>query len=222
MHQARDTAESVRFEPGGFLLVVSGPSGAGKGTLIERLVTLRPECIFSISSTIRPRRPGEVEGELYEFIARDEFDRRIKAGYFLEWAEVHGHLYGTPTRFVDDQVAAGRVVVLDVDVQGGASVRHARPEAVSVFIYPPSIDALRQRLLARATDSADVIEHRLQNAPGEMAQYVHYDYLIVNDDLDRAVQRLVSVVDAERARVRRLRASGSSTLPAGHASRSTP
>ena len=199
------TSSPFRFEPGGFLLVLSGPSGAGKGTLVDRLLAARPECIFAISSTTRPRRSTEHDGVQYEFVTRDEFERRRAAGYFLETAEVHGHLYGTPVKFVDDHIAAGRVVVLDVDVQGGASVRRVRPDAVSIFIYPPSIDALRQRLLKRGTDAPDVVERRLGNAPGELAEHRHYDYLVMNDDLEQADRRLLSILDAERARVRRLR-----------------
>lgn len=195
----------AHFEPGGFLLVLSGPSGAGKGTLVERLVAERRECVFSISATTRPRREGESDGVQYEFVTPEEFERRRAAGLFLEWAEVHGHLYATPTQFVDQQVRAGRVVVLDVDVQGGASVRRARADAVSVFIWPPSVDALRRRLRARATDASDVVERRLANAPGELAQFVEYDYLVVNDVLELAVERLVAIVDTERARVKRLR-----------------
>ncbi len=192
------TQDTVPFNflPGGFLLVLSGPSGAGKGTLVERLIDTRPECIFSISSTTRSRRASEAEGVEYEFVSRDEFERRRSAGWFLEWAEVHGCLYGTPVKFVDEQVRGGRVVVLDVDVQGGASVRRARPEAVSVFIYPPSLDALRQRLIQRGMDDDDVVERR---------QWREYDYLVINDRLDQAVARLVAIVDAERARVKRLR-----------------
>ncbi len=193
-----------RFVPGGFLLVISGPSGAGKGTLVSRLVAARPECLFSISATTRPRRAPEVDGVEYEFVSREDFERRRAAGHFLEWAEVHGHLYGTPVRFVDDGVRAGRVVVLDVDVQGGASVRRLRPDAVSVFIYPPSIDALRERLRSRKTDPPEVVERRLEKAPEELMQYVEYDYLVLNDVLEQAVAGLVAVVDAERARVRRL------------------
>ena len=201
------TQDTVPFHflPGGFLLVLSGPSGAGKGTLVERLIEARPECIFSISSTTRSRRASEAEGVEYEFVSRDEFERRRSAGWFLEWAEVHGCLYGTPVRFVDEQVRSGRVVVLDVDVQGGASVRRARPEAVSVFIYPPSLDALRQRLIQRGMDDDEVMERRLQNAPGELSQWREYDYLVINDRLDQAVAGLVAIVDAERARVKRLR-----------------
>lgn len=198
-------AAPFEFTPGGFLLVLSGPSGAGKGTLVERLVGSRPDCVFSISATTRPRRTGEEDGVQYEFVTREEFERRRSAGLFLEWAEVHGHLYATPAKFVDEGVKRGDIVVLDVDVQGGASVRRARSEAVSVFIYPPSIDALRQRLLGRNTDAADVVERRLHNAPGELSQYREYDYLVVNDDLEQAVASLTAIVDAERARVERLR-----------------
>ena len=195
-----------RFAAGGFLLVLSGPSGAGKGTLVDRLVAVRPECTFSISATTRPRRSNEQEGVQYEFVTREEFERRRSAGLFLEWAEVHGHLYATPARFVDENVRLGRVVVLDVDVQGGASVRRVRPDAVSVFIYPPSIEALRKRLLQRSTDLPEVVERRLHNAPGELKQYREYDYLVVNEDLEEAVTQLTAIVDAERARVRRLEA----------------
>ncbi len=196
-----------KFITGGFLLVISGPSGAGKGTLVDQLVAQRPECVFSISSTTRPRRAGEKDGVQYEFVTQEEFARRRAAGHFLEWAEVHGHLYGTPAKFVDEQVKAGRIVVLDVDVQGGASVRKTRPAAVSVFIYPPSMEALRQRLEKRDTDADEVVARRLRNAPGELRQYRDYQYLVVNDRLEAAVARLLAIVDAERARVARLSAS---------------
>ena len=195
-----------RFTPGGFVFVVTGPSGAGKGTLVDRLVQARPECVFSISSTTRPKRSVEQEGVQYEFVTREEFERRAAAGQFIETAEVHGHFYGTPASFVDDNVRAGRVVVLDVDVQGGVSIRKARPDAVFVFIYPPSIESLRQRLLNRRTDAADVVERRLANAPGELSQYANYDYLVMNDDLEQAVARLIAILDAERSRISRLRA----------------
>jgi len=206
-------AAPARFRPGGMLLVVTGPSGAGKGTLVDRLLVARPECRFAVSATTRPRRETETDGVEYEFVTQDEFDRRREAGWFLEYAEVHDHCYGTPAKFVDDVIAAGDVAVLDVDVQGGASVRAKRPDAVTVFIWPPSIEALERRLRGRATDSDETIQRRLGNAPGELAQYVHYDYLIVNDELEQATDRLVAIVDAERARVSRLRVDAES--PAG-------
>lgn len=202
---AMDAAKPFRFERGGFILVVSGPSGAGKGTLIERLMRARPECMFSVSATSRPRRGHETDGVEYEFLTREDFDRRVKAGYFLEHAEVHGHLYGTPAKAVDEGVKEGRIVVLDIDVQGGESVRKARPEAVSVFVFPPSLAALRERLAKRATDRPEVVEHRMANAPGEIAEYVHYDYLVVNDQIEAAADELIGIADAELARVRRIR-----------------
>jgi len=190
--------------PGGFLLVVSGPSGAGKGTLVQRLMLARPDCVFAVSSTTRPMREGETEGIQYRFVSREQFEKQREQGYFLEWAEVHENLYGTPMREVDEQMRAGSVVVLDIDVQGGASVRERRPDAVTVFVAPPSLDVLRARLEGRGTDAHGAIETRMGNAPGELAQYVNYDYLVVNDDLEGASARLVAIHDAERARVRRM------------------
>ncbi len=193
------------FAPVGFVLVVSGPSGVGKGTLVAKLLETRSECALSISATTRPRRPHEEDGVQYFFLSREEFERRRSAGDFLEWAEVHGYLYGTPRSFVEEQRRRGRVVVLEVDVQGGASVRRADVSAVSVFVYPPSIESLRARLLGRGADRPEVVEQRLRNAPAELAQVKEYDYLVLNDDLEQAVARLVAIVDAERTRVSRLR-----------------
>jgi len=187
-------------KPGmGFLLVVTGPSGAGKGTLVEHVIQQRPDCVFSVSATTRPMRSTEAEGREYFFLSQDEFLRREAQGYFLETAEVHGHLYGTPVGPIDANVREGKVVVLDVDVQGGASVRRVRPDAVTVFVYPPSLDALRARLESRGTDSPEVIETRLLNAPAELAQMSHYRFVIMNDDLPRAVAALLAIHDSERA-----------------------
>ena len=192
------------FRAQGFLLVVSGPSGAGKGTLVDRLIASRPECALSISATTRPQRAHETDGVQYFFLSRDDFERRRAEGHFLEWAEVHGQLYGTPRAFVEERLRQGRIVVLEVDVQGGASIRRADRSAVSVFVSPPSVDALRQRLLGRGTDRPEVVEQRLRNAPAEMAQLREYDYVVLNDELEAATARLVAIVDAERSRVSRL------------------
>jgi guanylate kinase len=205
--------ESVRealpagYTAGGFLLVVSGPSGVGKGTLVERLLKARPECVLSISATTRPRRPHETDGVQYHFLNPEEFVRRREAGLFLESAEVHGSLYGTPRAFVDERLRRGEVVVLEVDVQGGASVRQTDRTAVSVFVAPPSVAALRERLLGRGEDRPEVVEARLGNAPGELAQMKEYDYVLLNDEVERAASRLVAIVDAERVRVSRIRAN---------------
>lgn len=203
---ANPSSVPFRFVPGGFLLVLTGPSGAGKGTLVDELTKQRSDCIFAISSTTRPRRETETDGVEYRFVTPEQFEKARAESYFLETATVHGHLYGTPVEEVNRHMAEGRVVVLDIDVQGGESVRRVRPDAVTVFVYPPSLEALRQRLQRRGTDAADVVETRLNNAPGELAQFTHYDYLIQNDNKEQAVATLLAIHDAERARVKRLRA----------------
>jgi len=202
MAKAPKPSSRAAAPPSGFILVVTGPSGAGKGTLVARLLEQRPECVFSVSATTRPRRSTEDHGREYIFLSHEEFLARVEQGFFLEWANVHGKLYGTPAGPVDEQVRAGHVVVLDVDVQGGASVRRARPQAVSVFVYPPSLESLRARLESRGTDRPEVIEERIRNAPGELAQAVHYDYIIMNDDLERATAALLAIHDSQLARVR--------------------
>lgn len=205
MPGTEETRLPAGFRPVGFLLVVSGPSGVGKGTLVDRLIAARPDCSLSISATTRARRPHETDSVEYFFLSREEFERRREAGHFLESAEVHGQLYGTPRAFVEERLGEGRIVVLEVDVQGGASIRRSDRSAVSVFVSPPSIDALRQRLLGRGTDRADVVEQRLRNAPAEMAQMLEYDYVVLNDDLELATARIVAIVDAERSRMSRLK-----------------
>ena len=194
----------ARFERRGFLVVVSGPSGVGKTSFCTHLLQTRSDCIRSVSATTRGIRPGEVDGQDYFFLAPDAFAARADAGEFLEFADVHGHRYGTPRRFVDDQVAAGRVVLLNIDVQGGLLVKERYPTGVFIFVWPPSLDALRARLEARAQDGSDEIARRMANAPGELAHYTQYDYLVVNEDLPAGLARVSAIVEAERARVSRL------------------
>ncbi len=194
-----------RLAPGGFLLVVSGPSGVGKGTLVAELMKQRKDCVFSVSATTRAPRGKEKHGREYWFLSEKDFVAKTKQGWFLEWANVFTNKYGTPNHEVEGKIHKGKVVVLDIDVQGGASVRRKRPDAVSVFIAPPSFAELKRRLVGRKTDSAEAIAKRLATSELELPQYEKYDYLIVNDDLEAAKAQLVAIHDVERRRVSRLK-----------------
>lgn len=187
----------------GILFVVSSPSGGGKGTLIQRVLTSVSNVGYSVSYTTRTPRPGEKNGREYFFVSTEEFERMIARDEFLEWAHVHGKLYGTHSQQVAKEINEGRDIILEVDVQGAASVRKLIPGCASVFILPPSFKILRERLIARGTDSAEELELRLRNAPEELKDYATFDYVIINDDLERAAAQLRSVVDAERARLDR-------------------
>ena len=185
----------------GILFVVSSPSGGGKGTLIQRALRLVPNVSYSVSYTTRNSRPGEVNGREYFFIEKDEFERMIARNQFLEWALVHNNLYGTASDQVSREIAAGRDIVLEVDVQGAASVRRLIPDSISIFILPPSFEVLKQRLTARGTDSPEELELRLRNAAHELKDYTAFDYVIINDDAERAAGQLSSIIQAERARL---------------------
>ena len=185
----------------GLLLVVSSPSGAGKTSLSQRLTGEFTELTLSISATTRQARPGERDGREYQFVDRPRFDEMATAGAFLEWAEVHEHLYGTPKAAVLDHLAEGRDVLFDIDWQGARDIRAAVPDdTVTVFILPPTMAALERRLHTRAQDSFDVIARRLARARGEIAHWVDYDYVIVNDDFDAAYGKLARLYGAERER----------------------
>lgn len=176
------------------LFVISGPSGAGKGTLLAELRKQRPDLGLTVSATTRSPRPGEVDGTSYYFLSDEEFRRRIAAGEFVEWAEVHGHLYGTLVSEVKRLLAKGHSLVLEIDVQGALNVRKVYPDAVLVFIEPPSLQALEERLRGRGTEDEASIELRLKNARHEMELADQYDVRIVNDTVDRAAQELGSVM----------------------------
>jgi len=187
----------------GTLFVVSSPSGGGKGTLIRHVLEVVENLRYSVSYTTRAPRPGEVDGREYFFVNREIFEEMAGAGEFLEWACVHGNLYGTAKNQVIEETAAGADIILEVDVQGAASVRQLLMDSVSIFILPPSFEVLRQRLIARGTDSPDELELRLRNAPEELKQYSAFDYVIINDEVDRAMGQLAAIIYAERARCMR-------------------
>lgn len=184
----------------GLLFIVSAPSGTGKTTLVERLVRLVPDLVRSCSYTSRPPRPGEADGVDYNFVDEGRFAEMIAAGGFLEWAEVFGHRYGTGADDTERHRQAGRDVVLVIDVQGAQTVRERGVDAVSVFVLPPSYGALEQRLGRRAAVDHTQQQRRLAAARREVAAAGRYDYLVVNDDLDRCVAQLRSIVIAERSR----------------------
>ena len=182
----------------GMLLVISGPSGAGKGTLVERLLQKDPSFCFSVSVTTRGKRKNEVEDVHYHFISEAEYDKLLDADAFLEHASVHGHRYGTLKSEVYERMERGQNVLLDIDPQGARAVMEKEPDCVSVFILPPSYSELKIRLHTRNTEQQEEIERRLGNAKAEIAQMNRYRYLIVNDDLDLAFEQLQAVVRAEK------------------------
>ena len=201
------------FRRRGFLVVISGPSGVGKTSFCDHLLETRTDAVRSVSATTRAQRPGEVDGRDYTFLDAMTFAARRDAGEFIETAEVHGHLYGTPRRFVEEAIAAGRIVLLNIDVQGGLSIKERHPEGVYIFVYPPSVDHLRMRLISRGQDDGEEIERRIANAPGEMRRYRDYDYLVVNEDLPTALAQVSAIVEAERVRIGRLYLSPSQGAP---------
>jgi guanylate kinase len=185
----------------GLLLVLSAPSGAGKTTLAHRLIKALPEAVFSISATTRAPRGQERDGHDYHFLSPAEFDKKIEDGEFVEWAEVYGHRYGTLHQTLQKALDQGQVAIFDIDVQGGSTIKAKYPGAVSVFIFPPSMQELERRLRDRKTDSEDTISQRLAAAREEVERgRDRYDYLIVNDDLNRAFDDLLAVIRAERLR----------------------
>jgi guanylate kinase len=187
----------------GNLIIVSAPSGAGKTTLVAGALGRDNRARPSISFTSRLPRAGEKQGVHYHFVSRAEFEAMIANGDFLEWAEVHGNLYGTSRRAVEEVRSSGSDVILTIDIQGAAQARQVFPDAVSVFIMPPSLDALAERLESRGTDTAHDRRLRLESALQEMEQYVNFDYVVINDDLNRAINELGAIITAERCRTAR-------------------
>jgi guanylate kinase len=179
----------------GRLFVIAAPSGAGKTSLVKALLASEPRLYLSVSHTTRKRRPTEEDGREYHFVAVPEFERLVSEGAFLEHARVFDNLYGTSREFVEQRLARGEDVVLEIDWQGAQQVRRAMPDCVSIFILPPSRRTLAERLARRATDTAEVIARRLADAAGDMSHYREFDYVVVNDDFTRAVEELRRIVE---------------------------
>ena len=186
------------------VFIISAPSGSGKSTLVHRLLKTVPGLTFSISYTTRPPRPSETDGVDYIFISRAEFERRLGHGEFLEYAEVFGNYYGTNRATFEKAADEGRDLVLDIDVQGARQLKVAIPEAISIFVLPPSRDVLEQRLRARSQDTEEVIRRRLKGAAEEVRNYTQYDYVLINRELEDSAARLTSIVKAERLRKARM------------------
>lgn len=184
----------------GKLYVITGPSGTGKGCICKEILK-EIDNEFSVSMTTRPAREGEVHGKDYYFVSEEEFLANVERGNFLEHARVFDNLYGTPKDMVMKQLVKGRNIILDIDVQGALQVKKAMPEAIMIFLLPPSLDELRRRLEGRATDSQDVIEKRLGQALNEIKLIGEYDYYVVNDEIEKAVSEVKSIMTAEKCRV---------------------
>lgn len=191
--------ESITNLPGGRLFVVSAPSGAGKTTLCKAARKQLPRLVYSISTTTRAPRPGEEAGKDYFFVDEGRFRKGIENGQWAEWAKVHDHYYGTSAEFIDRHLEAGLDVLMDIDVQGARQILKRYPEAVTIFIMAPSMDALRQRLEGRGQDDPAVIEKRLRNAAEEIANKDWYRHVLVNDDLALTTRRFVSILKNEAA-----------------------
>ena len=182
----------------GTLFIISAPSGTGKGTIVSRILNADPNIHFSVSATTRAPREGEVDGVNYYFITREEFLKLIESGGMLEHAEFCGNFYGTPKKAVYDKLAEGHDVILEIETVGAMKVMTECPEAVSIFILPPSLAELRNRLKTRATDSDDVIERRISEAGREIEKSVNYDYIVINDDLEKAIEDVKNVMSAAK------------------------
>ena len=188
---------------GGFLLVLSGPSGSGKGTVSEALMKNNDDIIFSTSVTTRTPRPGEINGENYFFATREEFEEMVEKGELLEYAFVHTNYYGTPKKFVFDEIEKGEIVLLEIDVQGALQIKEKYKEAVFIFLIPPTMDELKSRLVKRDTETEDEIETRYRNAFKELDFVGEYDYFVINDVLENAVSSIENIIAAEKLRVKR-------------------
>ena len=186
----------------GKTFIIAGPSGVGKGTIIKRLFETREDLYFSVSATTRAPRPGEVDGVHYHFLTREQFTDWINRGAFLEYAEFVGNYYGTPKKYVDEAMERGKDVILDIEVQGAEKVHRQRPETVRIFIAPPSWEELERRLIGRGTENSEKVRERLARSREEFLLARYYDYLVINSDLDRAVEEIRAIMTAEHCRAK--------------------
>ncbi len=194
----------LKLNERGLLIVLSGPSGVGKGTVRKALFDLEGhDLVYSTSMTTRPPRAGEIDGDDYYFVSKEEFENRIKDDAFLEWAEFVGHYYGTPKDKIEAHLKAGKEVVLEIEVQGALQVREKAPDGVFIFIAPPNKEALYRRLLRRGTESSDTIQKRMDKAEREFPLAHKYDYIVVNDEVTNAADRVLAIIRAEHAKTER-------------------
>ena len=184
----------------GLLLIVSGPSGVGKGTVCARILAQSNDTVVSVSATTRPPRAGEVEGKNYFFLTKDEFFKKRDRGEFLEWAEVFGNYYGTPADKVAEKLKSGKNVILEIDTQGAMQVKAACPEGVSIFILPPSFEELKKRITKRGTESPQIIQKRLSCAKAEMDLADKYDHVVINVDASKTASDIIEIINMERSR----------------------
>lgn len=185
----------------GFLLVISGPSGVGKGTVLHDLMNTQKNLVYSVSVTTRKQRPGEIEGVSYFFKSHEEFEKMIEEDKFLEYAKVHDNYYGTPKDFVEEKINEGKIVILEIDVQGALNVKKNINNGVYIFLAPPSLSELKNRIVNRGTETESDINLRMHNARKELSYIKNYDYLVVNDHLNSAINLVNEIINAEKHKV---------------------
>ena len=187
----------------GLLIVISGASGTGKGTVCKKILNDLPALAYSISATTRNPRPGETDGKEYYFLGRDEFKTWIADGKFLEYAEVYGNFYGTPLNKIEERLNRGEDILLEIDVQGALNVKKKCPEGIYIFLLPPSLEELKRRIEGRGTETPESLERRLKNAVAEIKVGLEYDYVVVNDTIENAAEKIKTILTAERLKVAR-------------------